>query len=89
MNFVISMKIKCLLVIEDKNIDKLVKSVNPENNPIESKSNQNISFVLEETKITYSFEQFEKITTLRLTLEDLLTHLSFAKEITNKVKGKE
>ena len=83
------MKINCSLLLEDENIDNLVKSVNPENNPIEQKGNQTISFKLEGNRILYTFEQFEKITTLRLTLEDLLTHLTFAKEISNTLKEKE
>lgn len=82
------MKISCSLKITNENIALISKSVNPENNPQDPKSTQQISFSLENDTITYFFNNFEKITTLRLTLEDLLSHLSFAQAISNDVLKK-
>ena len=80
------MKITCRLNIEDKNIEKLVKSINPENNPMGAKGNQTITFSLEKDKVLYYFNNYDKIATLRLTLEDLLSHLSFSKTINETVQ---
>jgi len=82
------MKISCSLKITDENIALLSNSINPENNPQDHRSIQQINYSLEEDNITYFFNNFEKITTLRLTLEDLLSHLSFAQDISNDVLKK-
>ena len=65
----------------------MAKAIEPENNPPESKHNQKIFSTIENDGITYSFENFEKISTLRLTLEDLLNHLSLSKEISTNLKS--
>lgn len=82
------MKISCSLNITDENIAILSKSVNPENNPQDPKSTQQITYSLDKNTITYFFNNFEKIPTLRLTLEDLLSHLSFAQDVSNDVLKK-
>ena len=80
-------RIRCTLRIKDKNILNLAKAVDPENNPPESKHNQKIVSAIETNQITYFFENFEKISTLRLTLEDLLNHLSLSKDISRNLKS--
>ena len=81
------MKITCSLNIIEVDIENLIRPVNPENNPTEEKAAQVITFELKKPdEITYFFKNFEKITTLRLTLDDLLTHLSFSKEITHTIE---
>ncbi len=76
------------MTITDDAIEQFVKSINPENNPQYPKGSQTISFTLDNNSITYYFENFEKVTTLRLSLEDLLEHLSFSKDITKNFKIK-
>ena len=85
---VIFIKIKCTLSIIDNNIEQYVKSVNTENNSENTKHSQSITHVLENNNITYSFENFENINTLRLSLEDILEHLSFSKNITQNYNKK-
>lgn len=80
------MKVVCTLRITDENISNLVNSVNPENNPKEAKGPQTIISSFEDNSVVYHFNNFEKISTLRLTLEDLLNHLAFSNEINDKIK---
>ena len=80
------MKIICTLNITEENIFNLVNSVNPENNPKEAKGPQTIVSSFEGNSIVYHFNNFEKISTLRLTLDDLLSHLAFSKEISENIK---
>lgn len=82
------MKITCSLTIQEPSIKHLRKAVEPENNPSEAKGNQSIRYTETETSITYYFKDFEKISTLRLTLEDLLSHLSFSKDVTESIQKK-
>ena len=85
----IFIKITCTLSIIDNDIGQYVKSVNPENNPENSKHSQLITYILENNdSISYSFENFENINTLRLSLEDLLEHLSFSKKVTQNYNKK-
>lgn len=80
------MKIKCKLSIQDENIHFSIQSVNPENNPKNSKGDQNITYSFEGDTVTYFFNNYEKISTLRLTVEDLLSHLSFSKMINENIQ---
>ncbi len=75
------------MTVTDKKIDLISKSVNPENNPSEQNI-QRIKHQVNKDSITYFFENFERITTLRLTLEDLLSHLSFSYDISTDVLKK-
>jgi hypothetical protein len=79
------LRIECTISIIDGNMKKNAKSVNPDNNPKEGKGPQEISCLIENGIITYKLKKFEKISTLRLTVEDLLNHISFSNEITNKL----
>ena len=81
------MKITCSLNIIEDDIKNLVRSVNPENNPADESVAEVITFEIKNPdEITYFFKNYVKITTLRLTLDDLLTHFSFSKEITNAIE---
>lgn len=80
-------KIACSLRIKEKNIGTQARAVDPENNPQESKSNLKIVSTIQNDEVRYSFENFDKISTLRLTLEDLLTHLSLSKDISSNLEN--
>ena len=80
------MKIFSTVKITEHDIQNLSKSVNPENTSHNPKSKQTITFTNDENSITYQFNNFEKISPLRLTIDDLLTHLSLSKDIIWKIE---
>ena len=81
-------KITCILSIQDPHIKELAKSINPENNVPNSKTNQKILSTITDSgkTVSYSFVNFTSITTLRLTLDDLLSHLSLSNTIYEEMK---
>lgn len=83
-------KITCSMQIKEKNIGNQAKAIDPENNPQDPKYNLKIVSTIQNDQVTYNFENFDKISTLRLTLEDLLNHLSLSKDISsNLLKSRE
>lgn len=80
-------KINCLLRIKGKNVGNQARAVEPENNPKDPKYNLKIVSSIQNDEVIYKFKNFEKISTLRLTLEDLLNHLSLSKDISSNLQN--
>ena len=76
------MNIFSQLILNDEKIANAASSINPDNYVNQKVDNgPNIVSTIEINKIVYKFNRFQSINTLRLTLDDLLTHFNFALKI--------
>jgi len=83
------MTIKCKLTIRTPNIEQISSAVNPDNSIVSKTAKRPIiTFSGEGDYVEYEFSNFESVSTIRNTLDDLLTHLDLAIKIKSKIMQK-